>query len=104
MVLNVHSGIAKPRSFKDAMATAALAGHPEIVLTNLLQIDESNPGGIRFHLIEYFRNATHVAIVALLIFFTSLHGAVPPSCNYLSATKGKLAASLPLWPLKMLAL
>ena len=69
MVLNVYSGIAKSRGFENAVATTALTRLPEVVFTDLFQITKSNPFGIRFHLIDDFRNASHETMVALLILF-----------------------------------
>jgi hypothetical protein len=67
VVLNVYSRIARPRGFENAVATTALTGHPEVVFTDLFQITKSNPFGIRFHLIDDFRNASRETIVSLLI-------------------------------------
>ena len=67
LVLNVYTGITRPRRFINTMATSALARRSKVVLTDFLEITEPNPFRIRLHILKDLRDTTHRAIVALLI-------------------------------------
>jgi len=68
--LNIHSGIARPRGSKNAVATTALTWRPKVMFTDLFQITKANSFRVRFHLVDDFRSAYHAQIVPLLILFS----------------------------------